>query len=327
MNEIKSLWPQLFERWSKSLVSQQWPHALLLVGPAGVGKSRIARAITQSLLCNEPQNGIACGKCSACVGVLKSSHPSYLHIEPVGTQMTIELAEKITDFLSLRSFTKKRVILIEQAQLMNLQMANKLLKMVEEPPEGSYFIFTAPSPTNVLPTIRSRCQVSRIHPLSVQRLQSQLGSSIDLWKLESSRGCLERIEEVNSEDFQEKRAISIAGFAALTLLDKDLEESSSETETEKLREVFLDKSQGLQSIGFLKQFIRDLLWLRLHSKHLLFPDLKLTYDKMVQIPEPILHQIFIDLEEIEADWLSNVDRSLLFEVFTRRTRARLKGAV
>lgn len=85
-----------------------------------------------------------------------------LRIEPEKGVIKLEASETVSQFLSLRRLTDKRVILINEAHTLNAQATNALLKLVEEPPEGTHFIFITPEPGLLLPTMRSRVQVIRI---------------------------------------------------------------------------------------------------------------------------------------------------------------------
>lgn len=123
-------------------------HALLLYGPAGIGKLAVAKYIARSVL-----------------GLDESDYRNYPYkfsiVGPEVSSEAIETVRKLEKFLSLKvplSGQINRVIIISDAHDLSVQAQNALLKTIEEPPEGTLLILTAPKQTNLLPTITSRSQ-------------------------------------------------------------------------------------------------------------------------------------------------------------------------
>lgn len=188
------------QRLIQMVDSGRIPHALMLEGPAGTGKFRLARALAQYIHCENRSGGNACGRCPSCL-----QHESFNHIDtyysyPVvkgkSTTATSDMyASQWVDFLSKSSYmdfelwrssidnnnarpiiyvheseaisrrlsftsraSRYRIVIQWLPELMNVDCANKLLKLIEEPYPGSLFIFVSDSPQNVLPTIYSRAQ-------------------------------------------------------------------------------------------------------------------------------------------------------------------------
>lgn len=135
-------------------------HALLVTGSVGAGKTTVAEELAAQLL------GVAKDKLGG--------HPYYRFVQSHnGKSISIDSVREVTHFLRLRTGQKaavNRVVVIEHAQLLSAQAQNALLKTIEEPPEGTVLIITAPSELDVLPTIRSRVQKLPIHPPSTEQL-------------------------------------------------------------------------------------------------------------------------------------------------------------
>lgn len=169
----EGVWKQLVAR------REALPHAILLRGRSGVGKTVLARAFAQALLCERRQpNGMACGQCEACGWFELGNHPDFRQVEPdalslINTeageggertkepskQIRIEQVRALQDFLAVGSHRGGlRVTIIRPAEAMNVATANALLKSLEEPPAGVLFLLVSSQPTRLLPTIRSRCQ-------------------------------------------------------------------------------------------------------------------------------------------------------------------------
>jgi DNA polymerase III subunit delta' len=158
----------------------QLPHALLLRGPRGIGKTELARALAQSLLCEQAthQGKGACGTCTACAWFDSGSHPDYREVQPLGRDapdddesdkggktdkkaptIAVEQIRALPEFLNISSHRGGcKVIVLQPAEALNVNAANALLKSLEEPPAQTYFLLVTHRPHQVLPTIKSRCQ-------------------------------------------------------------------------------------------------------------------------------------------------------------------------
>ncbi len=139
-------------------------HAVLLCGPAGSGKRTWGRALAIALLCPDQQGGEPCLSCLSCRQFGTGNHPGFFYLEPRGRRLKIEqLREARSRFFYEGA---NRVCLINQADRMTAEAASSLLKILEEPPEGLYFILLAEQPRLLFSTILSRCQRFSMQPLS-----------------------------------------------------------------------------------------------------------------------------------------------------------------
>ncbi len=128
-------------------------HAWLVTGPPGSGRSTAARAFAAALQC--PDQG--CGHCHACATVLGGTHPD---VTLVATELLSIGIEETRSLVSLAQRTPSqgrwRVIVVEDADRMAERTSNVLLKAIEEPPGRTVWLLCAPSPQDVVVTIRSR---------------------------------------------------------------------------------------------------------------------------------------------------------------------------
>ncbi len=196
-----------------SLAAQgRLPHALLLLGPEGSGKLAIALALGQYLLCEQLQKGQACGQCSSCHKTEKLIHPDLHFAFPViGTNVTSdqfltqwrsaltdnpylnvnqwlqligaenkqgninkEECLRIIRKLSLKTYEGNNKIMIIWLPEYLAKEGNRLLKIIEEPPEGTHFILVAENAELILNTILSRCQMVRINPLADEEVEAAI---------------------------------------------------------------------------------------------------------------------------------------------------------
>ena len=171
--------------------SDRLPHALLLAGPEGVGKATLAFHLANHLLkypkaADAPAQLAGPDPASSLFRqVAIGAHPSVLHLtRPANdrtkgfkTAVTVEEIRRVNRFLSMTSHDGGyRVVVVDPADDMNTNAANALLKNLEEPPRKTVFILIAHTVGALLPTIRSRCQVVRLQPLSADELMAALAA-------------------------------------------------------------------------------------------------------------------------------------------------------
>jgi len=173
---------EVVELFRRALARRRLGGSLLLVGPAGVGKRTFAEKLAQTLLCsqNPPEAMNPCQSCPACRQVAAGTHPDLLVVAKPEEKSDIPLALLIGEGetrmraglvynLGLRSYMGGwKIGLIDDADFLNEEGANCLLKLLEEPPPRALLILIGTSPAKQLPTIRSRCQIVRFRPLPTE---------------------------------------------------------------------------------------------------------------------------------------------------------------
>ncbi|MEY2167409.1 MULTISPECIES: DNA polymerase III subunit delta' [unclassified Rhodanobacter] len=155
--------------WSRLQARRQrdaLPHALLLCGPAGLGKRGFAQRFVRGLLCARAQDGEACGQCRSCLLLDAGTHPDVVTLTfglrrdgTPRTEIVIEQIRELSARLAMSSqFGGWQVALIDPADAMNAAAANALLKTLEEPSGQTLLVLLADAPWRLPQTIRSRCQ-------------------------------------------------------------------------------------------------------------------------------------------------------------------------
>jgi DNA polymerase-3 subunit delta' len=157
------------------------PHAILIHGPAGIGKVAFARALAAGALCEAPRAQLACGACPSCHWFSQGNHPDFREIVPEaaaeddegdGTDadsggrdrvksvvIKIDQIRAVADFIALSTHRAGfRVLLIHPAEALQPASANALLKTLEEPPPRTLIALVSDRPARLLPTLRSRCR-------------------------------------------------------------------------------------------------------------------------------------------------------------------------
>jgi DNA polymerase III delta' subunit len=168
-----------------AMIRGRAPHALLLVGPAGVGKTTLARDLAAGLLCTaDDPTDRPCGSCRACHLVASGGHPDLHDLGPEGPGRQVVIggpgsrARGIRDLVSELALMPveagARVAIIRSAERMNDDAQAALLKTLEEPPPGVTLILCADAEEPLLPTIRSRCSRVRLGPVGTRDVEAIL---------------------------------------------------------------------------------------------------------------------------------------------------------
>ena len=191
------------KRLTQLVDAQRIPHAMLFLGPSGCGKLAMATALAQYILCEDKEAGESCGKCRSCGKVSKLVHPDLHFTYPIiGSKVTspeflsqwrnallenpymninhwlqfigaenkqgnINKDEclRIIKQMSLKSFeTDYKILIIWLPEYLQKE-GNRLLKLIEEPPENTIFMLVAEDQERILNTILSRCQIVKFNAL------------------------------------------------------------------------------------------------------------------------------------------------------------------
>lgn len=132
------------------------PHAIILEGPAGSGKKTLALYLAKAFMC--AADTPPCNCCNCCKTLSAGSHPDYTFFQAEKDYIGVDDMRKIRSEAYYQPISAKcRVFVINAADTMNEQAQNALLKVIEEPPAASRFIFLCESAAALLVTIRSRC--------------------------------------------------------------------------------------------------------------------------------------------------------------------------
>lgn len=142
------------------------PHALLLTGPAGLGKRDFVERLVRVLLCSEPVDGEACGRCRTCRLLDAGTHPDRIRVsfelntnKKLRKEIVVDQIRALSARLAMASqLGGWQVASIDPADAMNQAAANALLKTLEEPTASSVLVLVADAPWRLPATIRSRCQ-------------------------------------------------------------------------------------------------------------------------------------------------------------------------
>lgn len=294
-----------YEFLQSSLQKDRFYPVQILAGPSGVGKKLVALALTQNILC-EKSSFEACGECPACRKVENLQNENVHIVSPDGQSIKVEQVKDILHTVSLSRWGKATVILFDEADKMNPQSANALLKTLEEPPPKTYFFLISSNISHILPTIRSRAQVTFFQPIPVSELK-KLGDKYPTWALQSCGGRMDILENLSQPERAETRKKAIEFLLSMA--------SGSKYEG-------FSRAKELQQDGALPStiqtwqiFFRDILQLKFEGSGLFFEDQSQQYKEWLHLSENTLLDLLKKSLDIEKDVASNFDKNLLLENF------------
>jgi DNA polymerase-3 subunit delta' len=305
-------------------------HALLLSGPAGIGKRALADQLAQALMCTAPAaDGSPCGRCQDCRLVLAGNHPDLTHLTPDSEGQGGDIkVDQVRALCSQQTLTANRgtlkVLQILPAERMNPVAANSLLKTLEEPVASTLWILISEDPTRLTQTIRSRCQrISLTTPPEAEALpwlrQQRPDAETDLaLLLRLAHGApLIALAMIGSERVAE-RASNIDAFVAV---------GQGRRDPVAVADAWQHRDPALV-LEALVGWVCDLLRLQAHPEtaYLCNPDQRGALTAMAATIDPrACHQYLQTIYQARALVEATINKQLLFESLLVRWAALAKG--
>ena len=315
----------------RMLEARRVPGAMLFTGEEGIGKKLFALEIAKALNCRTPRGVEGCGQCPACKRIAKFNYPQSAESEDwkaiiwtdhpdVGMVVApkrvlqVDQMRHIEREANYRPYEgKARVFLIEDADKLNEQGENALLKVLEEPPHTSHIVLLTSRPGMLLPTIHSRCQMISFSPLAPQEiethlLQNKIASASEAHiRARVAGGSLGRAIDTEFDEYLEMRKAMLEVLQALAVNDDWIQLLRSAEEFNDARH----KDEYELRLDVLEALIRDAWMLALQApkenvvNQDLLPELSKISERLDgQRPASWLSQI----EELREQLLVNINR-------------------
>lgn len=276
------------------VASERVPHGLLFAGLAGVGKKEFALELTRGLICKSG----GCGDCTICgrIGtfdlpkaadksddfkkVFLSGHPDVGIVVPYKRNILVDSIRELEREANFRPYESgKRVFIINDADKMNDNAANALLKTLEEPPSTTYLILVTSRPDSLLPTIRSRTQVIRFAPVAaneIERLLAAGGRSAEDARLAArvSGGSVGRALAMDVTEFRASRDVML-GVIRSALETGDI--AAMLRTSEQLADA-KNKDRFEENLRIMQTLVHDLLGLVTGADHASIMNIELSLE-------------------------------------------------
>jgi len=274
------------EKLRRAVARNRLASSFLFCGPAGVGKRTFALRLAQALLCRErPAVDLdPCGACPSCRMALANTHPDIEVVAKPEDKASLPLdlflgddehrgQEGLCHWIGLKPFMGgRRIAIIDDADLLaagRAEVANSLLKTLEEPPPQSVLILIGTSPARQLPTIRSRCQLIRFLPLpeeTVARLlvaKALVSDEAEAARLARfSEGSLQQAIELAGEELWRCRRALLEGLSAEVLDSTGLAQTIASFIDEAGKQPAARRARFRQVVAFAADFYRRVLHVR-----------------------------------------------------------------
>ena len=254
------------------------PGSMLFTGEAGIGKKLFALEVAKALNCRSRKGVEACDECSSCKRISNSTfapfgkeeddknrliwseHADVAMARPHKQIIRVPVMRELEREANFRPFEgSARFFIIEDAEYMNDQAANALLKTLEEPQPTSHLILTTTNPTALLPTIRSRCQVIRFAPIAAPAIEEfliereRLSPADAALLARTSRGSIGRALATDIDDYRDRRQAMLTILRALTVTGDRVQLLRSSEELAAAK----DRGEYEENLDVLESLIRD----------------------------------------------------------------------
>jgi len=158
-----------------SLQKDRISHAYLLQGGRGTGKKSLATLFAKTLFCTNKVGISPCETCHVCKRISSHNHPDVHWIEPDGQSIKIEQVRQLqAEFTYSGLESEQKVYILTAAHTLTVNAANRLLKFLEEPNKQTTALLLTENSGQILPTIRSRCQLIDLQPLNEESFRKRL---------------------------------------------------------------------------------------------------------------------------------------------------------
>lgn len=286
----------------KALQKDRIPNSMLFCGLEGVGKKSLALVLAKAMNC-EKRKDDACEVCASCKAISRANFPDVMVITPDGNMIKIDQMRILKKIAYLRPMMgKKRVFIVANAEKMNEEAANSLLKILEEPPLFSHIILVTSNPDMIKPTIKSRCQVLSFQPISredIEKILLERGFEKERAKIVSLLvgGNLTKALNLEWEEIQAKRERAWELFLSLLRQENIATFLRNYSSSRGLMREELE-----QSLEILSSFCRDLVLIKEKSdiRLLMNPDYAEEFKKT---------ENFLSLDR-SLDFIEKIDYAL-----------------
>lgn len=310
---------QIIEHLQNAITMDKVSHAYILNGPDKAGKKMIAEAFAMTLQCEKNENN-PCLECHSCKQAINHNQPDIIYVqhEKPNTLSVDDIRDQVNRDIDVKPYASRyKIYIIDEAEKMNIQAQNALLKTIEEPPAYAIILLLTSNADAFLPTIRSRCVTLNLKVVPDKMIKKYLMEQrgvpdyqADVCVAFAQGNVGKAIALASSEDFNELKASAVQLMKRIK--DIDLYEL-----TEAVKQISEYKLQINDYFDIMMIWYRDILLYKatLDVNGLIFKDE--VYDIKKQASKSSYNGIETILEALEKAKLrlnANVNFDLVMEL-------------
>ena len=318
---------QIIAHLQNAIANGKVSHAYIFDGPRQSGKGMLAGAFAQALLCEEHGTD-GCGRCRSCRQAESGSHPDIIRVthEKPNTISVNDIREQVNGTILTKPYnlsSRFKVYIIDEAEKMNEQAQNALLKTLEEPPAHAVILLLSANASSFLPTIRSRCVTLSLRPAADAQIRALLMQKYQVVDYRADLCTAFAQGNVG-------KAVSLAGSASFNELKEQtvrflrgIRNSGPAELVESIREI-LDFQMQDDFLDLILFWFRDVLCFKAAGggARLLYSDRKAEIREEAEaLSWKGLGSIFDALEEVCRQLRENVGAPLALELFALTVKA------
>lgn len=310
---------QIIEHLQNAISMQKVSHAYILNGEKNAGKMMLAEAFAMALQCEQQANE-ACMTCRSCHQAIEHNQPDIIYIthEKPNVISVDDIRHQINNDIAIKPYSSKyKIYIVDEAEKMNLQAQNALLKTIEEPPAYAVILLLTTNADSFLPTILSRCITLNLKTVKEDKIKAHLMQKYQIPDYQAdvcaafAQGNVGKaIQLASSAEFHEQKSQALA-------LIKKLEDMDLYELNEQIKQISTYKNQIEEYFDLLTLWFRDVLYLKATNNvnNLIFKDE--IYDIKKQAARRTyegIEKILQVLEQSRARIKANVNFELVIEL-------------